>query len=122
MHRRMTITVINTGVKEDWILDNYHLDHGKWMAGSPPASIPVDGTTEIKSEKQTGASYGTTGWIKFVSTIIPNNTLSIKWNKPYGTDPTTCTAEVLGNDYQAEGKNKDFQKSYAFCDIVITAK
>jgi hypothetical protein len=118
----MSITVINTGVEEVWTRSESDLKHGKWMEGSPPVSVSIDGTAEVKSEKQTGAAYGTTGGIEFVSNIKPNNTLTIEWDKPYGTDATTCTASVSGDDYSADVQNKDFQKSYASCDVVITAK
>lgn len=118
----MTITVKNGGNNEVWTRSEDHLEHGKWMDGSPPVRIPINGEEEIKSEKQTGVAYGTTGWIKFVSNITPGNTLKIDWNKPYGTDGTTCTADVIGDDFQAKVEDVDFQKSYAFCDVVITAK
>ena len=120
MHRRMTITAINKGVEEVWTRSKEELEHGKWMNGSPPVSIPINGTAIIESEKQTGASYGTTGKIEFISNIKPGNVLSIKWNKPYGTDATTCSASINGSDYTVQVENKDFQKSYAACDVVIS--
>lgn len=121
MTRRMTITIVNTGVEETWILDASHLEHGKWMDGSPPDDVPKDSSkTIVKSEKETGAAYGTTGWIRFVSSVIPDSTVTITWNKPYGTDPTTCTVDVNSVDYIAKVENKDFQESEAFCDVVIS--
>ena len=122
MHRRMSITIINTGVEEVWTRSDSDLKHGKWMDDSPPVSIPINGTAEVNSEKQTGAAYGTTGGIEFISNIKPNNTLTIEWDKPYGSGATTCTASVSGADYNAKVENKDFQQSYASCDVVITTK
>lgn len=115
----MTITVKNNGIDEVWVLDSQHLDHGKWMAGSPPANVPKNGTATIKSEKTTGATYGTTGWIKYASTVRKGSTFTIRWNKPYGTDPTTCVVDMNSIEYSAKVENKDFQKSEAFCDVVI---
>jgi len=119
MHRRMTITVVNTGVEEVWTRSEDDLEHGKWMKNNPPVAIRMNESVEIKSEKQTGAAYGTTGSIEFISNIRPNNTLRIEWNKPYGTDETTCDATVIGDDYTAKVEDIDFQKSYSSCDVVI---
>jgi 1-phosphatidylinositol phosphodiesterase len=120
MTRRMTITVVNTGIDEKWVLSKSHLEHGKWMAGSPPSSIGPNDKEEVRSEKTTGASYGTTGWIQFTSTKKPGSTMTITWNKPYGHDATTCTVDMNSVDYTAEVKNKDFQQSEAWCDVVIS--
>lgn len=119
MTRRMTITVKNNGIDELWVLNSEHLEHGKWMSGSPPAQVPRNGTAIIKSEKTTGSFYGTTGWIKYTSTVKPGSTMTITWNKPYGTDPTTCVVDMNSIDYTAKVENRDFQKSEAFCDVVI---
>ncbi|MDP5215534.1 hypothetical protein ORJ66_21040 [Pseudoalteromonas tunicata] len=121
MHRRMTIKVINTGIEEVWTRSEEDLEHGKWMNGSPPVAVGMNNSVEIKSEKQTGASYGTTGSIEFISNIKPNNTLRIEWNKPYGTDATTCEATIVGDNYTAKVEDKDFQQSYASCNVVITS-
>lgn len=115
----MTITVINTGVKEDWILVSQHLEHGKWMDSSPPDKIPENGIKNIRSEKQTGAAYGTTGSIQFKSSIKADSTLTIVWNKPYGHDATTCTVDMNSTDYTAKVEDKNFQTSEAFCNVVI---
>src|SRR5947209_12126189 len=102
MIRRMVITIVNTGVSEKWTLSKSHLDHGKWMDGSPPSYVEQDGTANVRSEKQTGAAYGTTGWISFTSSVKPGSTLTITWEKPYGHDPTTCVAEMNGVNYIAK--------------------
>ncbi|MCV9927891.1 hypothetical protein OIU83_09520 [Flavobacterium sp. LS1R49] len=120
MTRRMTITVVNTNVDEKWIRDADHLEHGKWMDGGPPASISQNGKTIVKSEKQTGAAYGTTGWIRFVSNTHPGSTMTITWNKPYGKDATTCIVDMNSVKYTAKVENKDFQTSEAWCDVVIS--
>jgi hypothetical protein len=122
MRRRMVITVVNTGIEEKWELSKSHLDHGKWMDGSPPAYVGQNGTANVRSEKQTGASYGTTGWITFTSSVKPGGTLRISWNKPYGGDATTCVAEMTSLYYSAAVENKDFQTSDAACDVVISVK
>lgn len=122
MRRRMVITVVNTGNEEIWLLDKEHLAHGKWMDGSPPPYIKTNSTEKVESEKQTGAAYGTTGSITFVSGIRAGSTLKIDWNKPYGTDATTCAAAMTGDQYSAIITSKDFQHSEAFCDVVISVK
>ena len=117
----MTITILNTGIQERWDLKDSHLEHGKWMAGSPPGTIYPNNTAIVKSEKTTGASYGTTGWISFSSVTNPGSTMTITWNKPYGHDATTCTVDMNSTKYTAKVENKDFQESEAWCDVVITA-
>jgi len=113
MTRRITITVINTGVAEQWNLSSNFLEHGKWMVGSPPNSILQYSTAEIKSEKTSGSLYGTTGQIVFISTVKRGTTLTINWNKPYGTDPTTCTANINGVAYLAAVRNTLYTDSEA---------
>jgi hypothetical protein len=54
--------------------------------------------------------------------VKPGGTLRISWNKPYGKDATTCVAEMTSLYYTAQVENKDFQKSDAFCDVVISVK
>lgn len=120
MTRRMTITVKNLGIEEKWKRDADHLEHGKWMDGGPPQLVQKNGTAIIKSEKQTGALYGTTGWIRFVSEINPGSSMTITWNKPYGSDATTCKVDMSSTIYSAKVENKDFQKSEAWCDIIIS--
>jgi len=120
MTRRMTITVINTGVLEKWVLDSDHLEHGKWMKGSPPAAIAENSKAIVQSEKESGSFYGTTGWIKFTSTVKKGSTLTITWNKPYGSDPTNCRVDMNSVDYTAKVDNENFQQSEAFCDVVIS--
>lgn len=126
MTRRMTITVVNTGISEKWELsqkwelrekNNSHLIHGKWMKGSPPKSIPENGKAVVESEKTTGSLYGTTGSIQFKSTIKKGSTLTITWNKPYdGT--TTCIVDMNSIDYTAKVEHTNF-KDAASCDVVI---
>ena len=116
----MTITVVNTGVEEKWIQSGEHLEHGKWMDGSPPVDVAKEGSAIVQSEKQTGAAYGTTGWISFESSTIPGSSMTITWNKPYGSDPTTCTVDMNSVNYTAKVENKDFQKSEAWCDVIIS--
>lgn len=124
MTRRMVITVVNTGVQEKWECDKYHLEHGKWMENNPPQIIPPNGQVTISSEKQSGASYGTTGWISYKSTINPGSTLTITWNKPYGTDPTTCNVDLNSLNYSAKVTYTNFGteegKEIGRCTITIS--
>jgi hypothetical protein len=119
----MTITVVNAGTQETWLFSGEHLDHGKWMKGSPKDSIPADSNALLQSEKQDGAAYGTTGWITYISTVKKGSTLTINWNKPYdhkGT--TTCVANLTGADYTAKVEDKDFQETQGFCSVIIRKK
>lgn len=108
MTRRMVITVVNTSIQEKWGYADSNLEHGKWMENNPPQIIPPNGQVTISSEKQSGATYGTTGWICYKSTINTGNTLTITWNKPYGTDPTTCSVSVTGMGYIAKVASSNF--------------
>lgn len=119
MTRRMIITIINNGVEEQWLYSDSHLDHGKWMKDSPPLQVAKNGRAEIRTEKQTGAAYGTTGWIKYISTVKPGSTMTITWNKPYGHDDTTCFVSISNVQYTAKVENKDFGKEIASCQVVI---
>src|SRR5947209_18582462 len=99
MRRRMTITVVNTGIEEKWVKGKYQLEHGKWLDDSPPDYIGQNGTATVSSEKQTGAAYGTTGWITFNSTVKPGSTLKITWKKPYGKNAETRVVENTSLTY-----------------------
>ncbi|MCJ8292685.1 MAG: hypothetical protein HRT58_22550 [Crocinitomicaceae bacterium] len=123
MTRRMIITINNEETAQTWLLedekDKTFLKHGKWMDGSPVKSIQPYSQVQLKSEKQTGASYGTTGQATYKSEDDNSCTLLIKWNKPYGTDATTCTVSTTCSKYSVTVENKDFQQSVAKCDVVI---
>ncbi|MCJ8292686.1 MAG: hypothetical protein HRT58_22555 [Crocinitomicaceae bacterium] len=122
MTRRITITIKNL-TNNKWVLNNdsskTFLKHGKWMKNSPPKSVSHNSEVVLKSEKQTGASYGTTGQATYQNDLDPSCEMVIKWNKPYGSDDTTCEAWVTCDEFKASVKNKDFQKSEAFCDVVL---
>lgn len=120
MTRRMTITVLNNSADETWLYHSSDLEHGKWMKDSPPNSVHPNSTAIVQSEKTSGSLYGTTGQISFTSSKKPGSTLTINWNKPYGTDPTTCTVNLDGVDYVAVIKDEDFQESTATCTVAIS--
>lgn len=124
MIRRMLINVINKDNVEKWVISDYHLIQGKWMEGSPPSWINPGETVEIRSEKRTGETHGTTGSVRYASTLQPGSTITITWNKPYGHDATDCFVDVNSLNYKAEVKNQNFDskegKEIGKCDVVIS--
>jgi hypothetical protein len=118
MQNKKIIITVKNETSSPWNYVNDALKHGKWSDGKAPASL-APGITELSSEKGTGTSYGTDGWVEYQQN--GSGVLTINWSKPYGKGTSTCTAKMSkGSKCIATVSDMVPQPELTQCTVTIT--